>query len=65
MPSVSICTTCFNILKLYNVPTGHICAFLMIPMINSNCFPKQHSLADLCYGDVFPVKYNLNFYILI
>jgi hypothetical protein len=61
----------FNLLKssgfkLCILPIECICVFCMILTINSNCFPKQHQPDDLCSGDAtFPVRYKLNFFILL
>jgi hypothetical protein len=41
-PVVTICTTCFNTLKLCILPTQCVCVFRMILTISSDCFPKQH-----------------------
>jgi hypothetical protein len=41
-PVVTICTTFFNILKLYILPTQCICVFRMVLTVNSDCFPQQH-----------------------
>jgi hypothetical protein len=40
--SLTIRTTCFNILKLGILRIHCVCVFHMIPTINSDCFPKQH-----------------------
>jgi hypothetical protein len=55
-PVVSIHTTCFNILCI--LPTQCTCVFRVVLTLNSNCFSKQWG------GNVFPVRYKLNFYIL-
>jgi hypothetical protein len=39
---VTICTICFDILKLCILPTECICVFRVVLTINSDCFPKQH-----------------------
>jgi hypothetical protein len=49
---VTICTTCFNMLKLYIPPTQCICVFHMVLTINSDCFPKHHELVGIWNGDV-------------
>jgi hypothetical protein len=41
---VTICTTCFKMPKLCNVPTQCIYVFHMVLTIKSNSFPKQHQL---------------------
>jgi hypothetical protein len=51
-PSVTICTTRFNTLKLCILPTQCICVFRMVLTINSHSFRKQHEQVALCSGDV-------------
>jgi hypothetical protein len=41
-PVVTICTTRFNTLKLYILPTRCTCVFHMVLTVNSDCFLKQH-----------------------
>jgi hypothetical protein len=41
-PVVTICTTCYNTLKLCILPTQCICVFRVVLTINTDCFPKQH-----------------------
>jgi hypothetical protein len=40
--AVIVCTACFNILKLYILPTECVVVFHMVLTINSEFFPKQH-----------------------
>jgi hypothetical protein len=61
-PVVTICTTCFNTLKLSILPSQCIYVFRMVLTINSNSFLKP---VGLCSGEVmFPVRYELNLYII-
>jgi hypothetical protein len=38
----TMCTICFNVLKLCILPTQCICVLRMVLTINSDYFPKQH-----------------------
>jgi hypothetical protein len=58
---VTICTTCFYILKLCIPPTECICMLRMVLTINCNCFTKQNSLVDLCSGDVICFLWGTDF----
>jgi hypothetical protein len=59
---VSICTTCSNIHKLRIFPTHRICVFPMVLTKNSDSFPVS---IGLCHEDsAFPVRYELNLYII-
>jgi hypothetical protein len=49
---VTICTTCFNILKLCSLPTECICVFRTVLTIHSDCSLKQHEPLGFCSGDV-------------
>jgi hypothetical protein len=42
----SICTICFNILKLCILPTVCVCVYRMILTINSDCLPKNGNQLD-------------------
>jgi hypothetical protein len=60
---VTMCTTCFKIKILFILPTECMYMFYVVLTINSNCFPKQHSLFGPYNGEaVFPVRYELNVY---
>jgi hypothetical protein len=64
-PRGSICTARFNILKFWVLPTEYICVFHMVLTINSDCFSKQHNrFASVAETNMFPVRYELNFYVL-
>jgi hypothetical protein len=41
-PMVTMCTKCFNTLKLCILTTKCIYMFRVVLTINSDCFPKQH-----------------------
>jgi hypothetical protein len=50
-PVVTICTTCFNILKLYVLRTECINVFHVVLMINRDGFSKQHPPTGPCSRD--------------
>jgi hypothetical protein len=42
----TVCTTCFNILKLYILHTDCICVFHMVLTINSDCSVNSINRSD-------------------
>jgi hypothetical protein len=44
---VTIYTTCFNIVKLYILPTQCIYVFHVVLTINRDCFPKRSIAAEV------------------